>query len=378
MLLHRVLCGAMLLGAMLLGAMFPGALSASAPGQDTFRIPEALEDREFRRLTGELSEPDGFFEDENYVSNEVDHHRVLPELIGTVGRGGVYLGVGPEQNFTYISALEPRIAFVVDIRRQNMMEHLMYKALFEVSENRADFLSRLFSRPRPDRVGPGSAAADLFDAFESLPADPDLFRDTLGEVLDRLREARGFPIDDSDRASIVEVLSAFRDNGPGIMYVYRGTPEEHPTYPRLMNLVDESGRNWSYLGSEAQYLVVRDLQLRNLIVPVVGDFAGPTSLRAIGDYLRERGAVLDVFYASNVEPYLFAAGVSQDFYDSVGTLPLSPSSTFVRTFFGSAVRECSPDVPPIRTPVLSSIAEILNAYENGEITSQCALARRSR
>jgi hypothetical protein len=41
---------------------------------------------------------------------------------------------------------------VLDIRRQNMLEHLTYKALFEMSTDRADFLSRLFSRQRlPDR-----------------------------------------------------------------------------------------------------------------------------------------------------------------------------------------------------------------------------------
>ena len=61
----------------------------------------------------------------------------------------MYLGVGPEQNFTYIVALQPKMAFIFDIRRGNMIEHLMYKALFEISTDRADFLSKLFSRPRP-------------------------------------------------------------------------------------------------------------------------------------------------------------------------------------------------------------------------------------
>jgi hypothetical protein len=348
------------------------AVSQDAPG-----IPEALDSGEFRRLTSLLSEPDGFFEDENYVSNEVGHHRVLPELIAAVGRGGVYLGVGPEQNFTYIAALEPRIAFVVDIRRQNMMEHLMYKALFELSGNRADFLSRLFSRPRPSGLGTGSTAGDLFDAFEAVSADAALYAETLDAILGRLGDIHGFALDETDRASIVEVLEAFRDSGPDIMYVYQGTDERHPTYRRLMDLEDAAGTNWSYLGSEAAYARVRDLQIRNLIVPLVGDFAGPRALREIGAWLREHGATLDVFYASNVEPYLFASGAAGDFYENVLAMPVDESSLFVRTFFGSAIRECSPNIPPIRTPVLSPIANILEAYRNGEITSQCALAERS-
>ena len=67
----------------------------------------------------------------------------MPALTEAVPRAGVYLGVGPEQNFTYIAAIQPRLAFIIDIRRDNMIEHLMYKALFELSADRAEFISRL-------------------------------------------------------------------------------------------------------------------------------------------------------------------------------------------------------------------------------------------
>ena len=59
------------------------------------------------------------------------------------------MGVGPEQNLTYVAAFRPRIAFVVDIRRQNLLHHLWYKAVFELSPTRAEFLSRLFARALP-------------------------------------------------------------------------------------------------------------------------------------------------------------------------------------------------------------------------------------
>jgi hypothetical protein len=49
------------------------------------------------------------------------------------------------------------MAFIVDIRRGNMLELLLYKALFEISNDRAEFLSRLFSRPMPAAL-PRSAA----------------------------------------------------------------------------------------------------------------------------------------------------------------------------------------------------------------------------
>src|SRR5678809_93089 len=110
-------------------------------------LPASLSDQEFWKLITDLSEPGGNFVFEMYMSNEESFQEILPDLLKRVQPGGVYLGVAPEQNFTYIAALHPKMAFIVDIRRENMIEMLMYKALFEMSPNRADFLSRLFSRP---------------------------------------------------------------------------------------------------------------------------------------------------------------------------------------------------------------------------------------
>src|SRR5882762_5506124 len=106
---------------------------------------DSLTDREFWRLFTTMSEEGGTFPSENFVSNEKTYQYVIPTLQRTLTPGGVYLGVGPEQNFTYIVNLQPRLAVIFDIRRQNAMLHLMYKALFELSDSRASFVSRLFS-----------------------------------------------------------------------------------------------------------------------------------------------------------------------------------------------------------------------------------------
>src|SRR6476619_7447165 len=79
--------------------------------------------------------------------------------------GGVYIGVAPDQNFTLVSALRPGIAFIVDIRHQNAVQHLMYKALIEMSKDRADFLARLFARAPLEGVDTTSSAAQLFEAL---------------------------------------------------------------------------------------------------------------------------------------------------------------------------------------------------------------------
>jgi len=348
-------------------------LAASAHAQRP-----ALDDPSFWNLIVELSEPDGFFTDENYVSNELGLHRLLPDFEQMFEPGGVYLGVGPEQNFSYVAALRPEIAFIVDIRRQNAMEHLMYKALFELADNRADFVSLLFSRSRPPGLDAGSTAEKLLADYRVTAADRSLFESTLVSILDVLVEDHGFPLDDADRDSITKVFTAFYEGGPGIQYIYQGSDEWHPNYVQLMDLTDASGTNWSYLGSEERFQRVRRLQLQNRIVPVVGDFAGPKTLRAIGGYVRGRGDTIDVFYVSNVESYLFGDDLWRPFYDNVLTLPVSENAVFVRTFFGSAGRQCTDPRPSIRTPLMSSIVELLEDYEAGEIETQCALVERSR
>ena len=128
-------------------------------------IPARLSDEQFWRLSTEFSEPSGYFRSENLVSNEHTFQYVIPALRKQTRPGGVYLGVAPDQNFTYILATQPRIAFIVDIRRGNLLQHLMYKGLIELSADRAEFVSRLFSKKRPAGLTAKSTVVELFTAF---------------------------------------------------------------------------------------------------------------------------------------------------------------------------------------------------------------------
>src|SRR5690349_22786067 len=121
-------------------AMWIAYAVAASPARAQQSIPPKLGDEEFWRLVTTLSEPGGFFRSDNFVSNETTFQYVIPELQRTHAPGGVYLGVGPDQNFTYIVALKSKISYIIDIRHQNAIEHLMYKAAIEMSPTRADFL----------------------------------------------------------------------------------------------------------------------------------------------------------------------------------------------------------------------------------------------
>ena len=139
-------------------------------------LPTRLTDQEFWKLSSDLSEHDGTFRSDNLVSNELWLQHVIPDLVKTVEPGHVYVGVGPEQNFTYIAALKPAMAFIIDIRRGNLDLQLMYKALFEISADRAEFVSRLFSRTRPDGLTGQSTAAEMFEAFKDVDSSQALQR----------------------------------------------------------------------------------------------------------------------------------------------------------------------------------------------------------
>src|SRR6267142_1215264 len=100
---------------------------------------------QFGKYIDEWSEPEGYFDSDNFISNETSYLHVIEDLHSRVRPGGIYLGVGPDQNFSYIVHTRPTLAIITDIRRQNMLEHLLFKALFGMSSNRAEYLTLLVS-----------------------------------------------------------------------------------------------------------------------------------------------------------------------------------------------------------------------------------------
>jgi len=299
-------------------------------------IPSQISDEAFWKLVITISEPDGQFRYENFLSNELQYQYVIPALKATTRPGGVYLGVGPEQNFTYIVALQPKIAFITDIRRQNMLELMMYKAIFELSPDRADFLSMLFSRVRPDGLNEKATADQLFRAYLPVSRDQPLYQNNLKAIQDLLMQKHRFGLSLTDIQNIAYVYGVFASDGPYLDYSSGGLGTAPgggmPNYSELMVADDSYGVKRSYLASEENYKFIREMEMKNLIVPIVGDFAGPKSIRAIGQYLKDHNATVTAFYLSNVEQYLYSDGKLLDFFRNAATLPMDTSSAFIRTF----------------------------------------------
>src|SRR5262245_8235871 len=190
---------------------------ASSPLVIPAELPRQLSDETFWNMVSEFSETGGYFRSDNFVSNETTFQYVLKNLKQT-RPGGVYLGVGPDQNFTYIVAMQPKLAIIFDIRRQNVMQHLMYKALIEMSSDRADFLSKLFSRQRPENLDHTTSSEELFAAFDEIKADRQLYLQNFQAVKDQLEQRHKFKLTADDEASIEYVYHNFFLAGPELTY----------------------------------------------------------------------------------------------------------------------------------------------------------------
>ena len=315
-------------------------------------LPEQLTDEQFWLLSSSSSEPDGEFRSDNLLSNEQNFQYVIPDLLKVAQPGRVYMGVGPEQNFTYIAALKPAMAFIVDIRHGNLDVHLMYKALFEMSANRAEFVSKLFSAKQPAGLSERSSARELFTAYSNAEYSEELFNANLKAVIDHLKIKHGFPLSDGDLEGIKWAMSNYYNFGPFISYNSSQAATAPPIvgttafggrvgggggvrYMDLMMATDAAGVERSYLANEENFRVLKNLETKNLLVPVVGDFGGPRAIREVGKYLKSAGAMVSAFYLSNVEQYLGQDGKTTNFLANVATLPIDESSRFISSGGGN-------------------------------------------
>ena len=297
-------------------------------------VPDSLPPAEFARLVQDISEDGGYFHSDNLISNETTYLHVVHKLQQLGATGGAYIGVGPEQNFTYIAKVRPRIAFIIDIRRQAMVQQLMYKAIFQLAPARADFLSLLLSKPLPKTGLPprNASAADLIALFRNIQVDDKQYLANLAEIRKLIKDGFRITLTEADNSGLEYIYKSFKTDGLDITYQMGGYRSAYfPTLGDLITGTDLQGKPGNFLADADDYDFVRGMHRKNLIIPIVGDFAGKKALAAVGDYLRKIGLTVTAFYTSNVEQYLFQNGVFAGFAANVGKLPVTDHSLFIRS-----------------------------------------------
>ena len=310
-----------------------GSSAATRYGPQSQQPPESLSSADFSRLVRDLSEEGGYFRSDNFTSNETAYLTVLDKMRQLGATGGAYIGVGPEQNFTYIAKIRPRIAFIVDIRRQAIIQHLMYKAIFHLSPNRLQFLSRLLSKPLgKDAPSPDSPINEQLAYLSKTPGDDPTFAANLAAIRKTIQDEFQFPLPEGDQRSLEYVLKSFRTEGLEISFRIDGSFGGYfPTLKDLILQQDPHGKPGNFLATADDYDFVRGMHRKNLIIPVVGDFGGKKALASVGDYLKKHGFTVTAFYTSNVEQYLFDGGLFGAFAENVKKLPINDRSLFIRS-----------------------------------------------
>lgn len=371
---------------MLLAATLQGCGAGAPPGRasaDTSVAAlsgdrlAALSDSSFAALVARISEPGGHFDTDNLISNESAYLKVVGALERRGVRGGAYVGVGPDQNYSYIARIRPEIAFLVDIRRDNLLHHLMLRALLERAPTRVEFLAGLHGRaPPPDPEAWRARPIDeIVDWLDARPADPELVEELQREIAGAV-DGFGVPLSEEDHATIRRFHRTFVEAGPDLRFTSHGRPPRavYPTYRQLVLETDMDGRRASYLSAPDLYAFVRGLALSGRMVPVVGDLAGPHALREIGRVLEERGLPLTAFYASNVEFYLWSAGSFGAWLENLRAIPAADQAVVIRSYFPNSGRTHPSAVPghypaqtlqPVSTIVAGGFADYWDVVTRG-------------
>jgi hypothetical protein len=309
--------------------------SASASPPTPKAEAEALSIDEFKQLFSRLSEPDRYFFSDNYVSNETSYLQVADALERRAQPNGAYIGVGPEQNFTYIALARPKLAFIVDIRRGNAIEQLLYKAIFQEANTRSQFLHVLLGRPYSEKDDPkatGGIDAVLAHVERAKP-NQKLYAETHARLRVRLEKGYGIVLSDKDIEILANTHRAFFDKQLDLRFELHGKNfRDYPSLKDLFAAKDPAGKQRGFLATDELYQRVTVLQRQNRVIPVVGDFAGDHALQAIGKELKRRDVPVSAFYVSNVEQYVMDPDKWKAYVANIDTLPSNEKSLFIRCY----------------------------------------------
>jgi len=324
----------------------PAPQAEASPPETTEPTPPAEPslrplDIPFRQLVDGISEKDAYYFSDNYVSNETAFLQVAPQLPQAVAPGGAFIGVGPEQNFSYIALTRPDVAFVIDIRRRNMLLHLLYKAIFQEATSRSHFLALLLGRDHEAQGDPGAEATieRILDHAVKVPKSRESFRAIHQRLMDRITKDYGFTLDLPDRSGLRQAHGEFHDKQLEIAFeLHMKSARKYPTLRTLLTMRDPSGQQTSFLASEKAFRLVQKMQAENRIIPVVGDFGGDKALLGIAEFLKTHQVPLATFYTSNVEEYLLQDNKWDKWIRNIDAFEIDDRSVFIRSYLARAGR----------------------------------------
>jgi hypothetical protein len=365
----------------LLIAIVAAAIFMALPGSQPQPVAAAsvqVSASQFASYVQEWSEPEGYFDSDNFISNETSYEHVVDELRSRVRPGGVYVGVGPDQNFTYIAHTRPSLAIIVDIRRQNMLQHLLFKSLFEQADSRADFLALLFAKDKPV-VRRGAGFEDVLSAVRSAPSTEASFKRHFDQVKAILTQKYKLNLSDDDFKKIEYTYRTFWRENLDLRFssIGRNNAMQYPTFEELLLETDRNGRFQNFLSSDELFEWMKKFETENRLIPIVGDFGGSRAFQSVARFLKANALQVSMFYTSNVEFYLFGTPSWTAFMRNVHALPVTGDAVFIRAYFGNYGRSLPQTVPGHRsTSLVQGLVPFLADYDAGRIPTYWEVVNR--
>lgn len=317
-------------------------------------------------LVQRLSEPDASFFSDNIISNETSYLQISADLPKRSKPGGAYIGVGPEQNFTYIAMTKPSVAFIVDIRRQNMLLHLLYKSIFEEAKSRSHFVSLLLARPydAASDPGPGASIEAVLAHAEKAKQDEALLASSHARLVGRVEADYKITLDAKDKKNLELMHRSFlRDQLEIRFELKEKNGRKYPTLRELLAAADPAGNKTGFLASEEAFRFVQTMEREHKIIPVVGDFAGDRAMPGVAAHLTEQKATVSAFYVSNVEQYLFENNVWPKWVRNIAALPAGEDSLFIRAYLDQGRKHPSEMNGHRTATILQKIADFKSRQE---------------
>jgi hypothetical protein len=213
------------------------------------------------------------------VSNEARHDLFFPFI---ENKGGIYVGVASDPNYTLIAVAKPEFAFLLDIDRQVIDMHAIYKVFLAASDD-PETMRRRWSkrelRRSVDLLEEGLANEEpkarkrIIDLFEEVH---EIVHENLGKVAQRERDGKGT----------------------------------------------------SWLSNDEYYGYIRRMFEVGRVRVMPGNLLGANTMASIAAAARELELPVRVFYPSNAEDYF---GYGDGYRNNVRGLPIDDTSVVIRT-----------------------------------------------
>jgi hypothetical protein len=232
-----------------------------------------------------------------------------------------------------------------------------------------DYLALLTGRPipAPDAKWTRAKIDAIANYIKSTPPQSAGQITELRAKLTRIIDGFGVPVAAAERTTIDRFHRRFIADGLALRFNTTGrAPQfDYPDYRDLLLERDLQGVQQSFLATEESFQFVKSLQARDLVIPIVGNLAGPTALTAVGRFLTASNRKVSVVYTSNVEFYLFREGSFATFVENLGRLPRQPGSLVVRSVFPSGRSGLTPRPGYNSVSLTQPIQTMLDGYRKG-------------